>query len=221
MGLRPNHLEDKIMAFDKNYFSSVNNQQCAGERIQTWQYETVDPVEDLTAGGYFAPVRQSIKVNDRIWVIQMDPTRTVAQSRYDLTVRVNEGPAGPNAVAVVAVPDLADATTTVLTFEDLSTAQTLALPVTATPTTVVGAYAVLLGSLESAASLALAVKSSDGTPKTVYSGTLAGPADYGTELTLAAGTADTDLAYSVTITPTSVPAGTVGTLQVFIQTKVA
>jgi hypothetical protein len=107
-----------------------------------------------------------------------------------------------------------------LEFTDLTTAQTLALPVTATPTTVVGAYAVLLGNLEGSASLALAVKSSDSTPKTVASGTLAGPAAYGTELTLTAGAADTDLAYSVTVTPASVPAGS-GTLRVFIQTKLA
>jgi hypothetical protein len=208
------------MAFDKMHFSSVNNQQCAGERIQTWQYESTDPLADLTAGGYFDPVRQSLEVNDLIWVVSMDPDRKVAQGRSNLTVRVNEATESQGLAAVVALPELADATTTVLEFTDLSAAQTLALPVTAAPTTVVGAYAVLLGNLEGSSSLALAVKSSDTSPKTVYSGTLAGPAAYGTELTLTAGTADTDLAYSVTVTPTAVPAGS-GILRVFIQTKLA
>jgi hypothetical protein len=158
------------MAFDRTYFSSVNNQQCSGERIQTWQYESVDPLSDLTAGGYFDPVRQSLQVNDSIWVVSMDPTRTVAQSRSNLTVRVNGEANGTNQSALVVLPELADTAMTVLEFSDLTTAQT--------------------------------------------------PAAYGTELTLTAGAADTDLAYSVTVTPTSVPAGS-GTLRVFIQTKLA
>jgi hypothetical protein len=208
------------MAFDITYFSSVNNQQCAGERIQTWQYETVDPLADLLAGNYFAEMHNSLKVNDLIWVIQMSPDRGTAQTRYNLTVRVNEMLYGPNSVAVTALPELPDTMTTVLEFNDLSAASTQALPVTVAPTSVVGAYAVLLEDLGSASSLALAIKSSDSTPKTVYSGTLAGPASYGAELTLTAGTADTDVAYSVTLTPTSVPAGG-GKLLVFVQTRTA
>jgi hypothetical protein len=206
------------MAFDRTYFSSVNNQQCAGERIQTWQYESVDPLSDLTGGGYFDPVRQSVKVNDSIWVVSMDPTRTVAQSRSNLTVRVNGEVNGTSQSALVALPELADTTMTVLEFTSLSATDTQSLPTFPAAVKVVGAYAVLLGTLSGSSSIAVDIKSSD--PMTVYSGTLTEPVSYGTSLALTAGTADTDTAFTVTITPTSVPAGS-GTLRVFIQTKLA
>jgi hypothetical protein len=208
------------MAFNRLHFSSVNNQQCAGERIQTWQYETVDPMEDLIAGNYFAEIANSLHVNDLIWVIQMSPDGKTAQSRYQLTVRVDEMLEGPNSLAVVAVPELADATTSVVDFDALTATETITLPTFTSAMAVVGATAVLLGALDTAGeSITLAIKSSD--PTTVYSGTLSGPSAYGTALALAAGAADTDTVYTVTMTPTSVPAGTVGTLRVFIQTKVA
>ena len=207
------------MAFDKMYFSSVNNQQCAGERIQTWQYETVDQLADLLAGNYFAEVANSLHVNDLIWVIQMSADRKTAQSRTQLTVRVAEMQEGPNSLAVVALTELADATTTLVEFPNITAAATLPLPTFPAAVAVVGATAVLMGSIDTGASIAVAIKSTD--PKTVYSGTVVGPAAFGTALALAAGTADTDTAYTITMTPTSVPGGTTGTLRVFVQTKVA
>ncbi|MDR2030197.1 MAG: hypothetical protein LBP65_01885 [Puniceicoccales bacterium] len=206
------------MAFNKLYFSSISNQQVSGERIQTWQYESTDPISDLTAANYFAEMRNSLKVNDLIWVVQMDAARRVAQSRTQLTVRVNEAIDGPNAVAVTALPELSDATTTVLDFPDISATANQALPTFPAAVRVVGAYAVLLGELSGSSSLAVSVRSSD--PTTVYSGTLTAPATYGAELTLTAGTADTDTAYTVTLTPTSVPANS-GALRVFVQTRAA
>ncbi|MDR3117593.1 MAG: hypothetical protein LBT98_03415 [Puniceicoccales bacterium] len=206
------------MAFNKLYFSSIANQQVAGERIQTWQYESTDPLAELVGANYFAEMHNSLKVNDLIHVIQMDATRQVAQWRHDLTVRVSEALDGPNLVAVTALPELADATTSVLEFSDIGTTATLALPTFPAAVEVVGAYAVLLGNLDGSASLALAVKSTD--PKTVYSGTITAPATYGAELTLTAGAQDTDTTFTVTLTATSVSANG-GTLRVFVQTKVA
>jgi hypothetical protein len=206
------------MAFNKLYFSSISNQQVAGERIQTWQYESTDPLEELTSANYFAEVRNSLKVNDLIWVVQMDPARKIAQLRYALTVRVNEVLDGPNLVAVSAFPELADATTSVLEFANISATATLAIPTFPSAVEVVGAYAVLLGKLSGSSSLALAVKSQD--PKTVYSGTMTAPATYGAALALTPGVADTDTLFTVTMTATSVPTNS-GALRVFVQTRVA
>jgi hypothetical protein len=61
----------------------------AGERIQIWQYESVDPEGDVTSLNYFAEMAQSLKVNDRIEIIEMAADRAVAVRRYAVIVRIN------------------------------------------------------------------------------------------------------------------------------------
>jgi hypothetical protein len=201
------------MAFEKLHFCSYTNQQVSGERIEAWQYESIDPQSAVISANYFAEIRQPLKVNDAVKVIEMDPARTVAQRRYDLTVRVNGGKNRTNMPAIVVLPELADATTTLLEFPNISATATIALPVFPAAVEVVGAYAVLLGILDGSSSLKVEINSTD--PKTIYSGTLTAPTTYWMSLVLAPGTADTDTAYVVKITPTSVPASA-GKLSVFV-----
>jgi hypothetical protein len=208
-------LERKIMAFEKMKFSSVANQQVAGERIQTWQYETEDEEAEVTGSNYFREMAQSLHVNDQLHVFQME--EGALARRYDLTVRVNETMDGPNLSAVLALPELADGTTHALDFLDLSAAdtETITLPKSGN---VVAAHAVFLGLVgDLSANIAVAVKSVT-TPSTVSSGTMDGPLDYGQALELTAGAADPDTSFTVTVTPTNIPDGA-GTLRIFLVTK--
>ena len=205
------------MSFDISYFSSIANQQVAGERIQTWQYESIDPQADVISLNYFEEMRNSLKVNDRIEVIEMNADRSVAVRRYAVTVRVNELADGTNESAILALPDAAGESTTVLTFDDVSTASTQTV-VFAASSTLTSAYAVFLGTVGgTTATLALAIKTGS-TPVTVYSGTYTAPIGYGQVLALTAGTATAGTTFTVSATPSGVPAGS-GTLKLFLSSK--
>jgi hypothetical protein len=203
------------MAFDRTYFSSVNNQQCSGERIQTWQYESVDPLSKLTEANYFAPVRQSLKVNDLIWVVSMDLTRTVAQGRSNLTVRVNEEASGTSQSALVALPEEPGEATYLMEFDDLSAGLTKTLPFPVS-TRVVDAYAVFLGAPQTG-SLSASVVTNTGSV-TVFSGSYAAPVSYGQLLQLTPGTPTADTLFKVSISTFGLSAAS-GKLQLFLLTK--
>ncbi|MDR2677678.1 MAG: hypothetical protein LBB26_03925 [Puniceicoccales bacterium] len=204
------------MAFDRFYISSLSNQQVAGERIQNWQYESIDPQAEVTSLNYFADMAQSLKVNDRIVVIEMTSDRKVAVRRYALTVRVNEQADGTNENAIVALFDGVDQVATELTFDNVSATATQMVVYPAS-STIKSAYGVFLGTVDgTTATLAIAVKTTvSGSAVTVYSGTYTAPIGYGQVLPLTAGTATAATTFTLTITPSSVPAGS-GMLKLFL-----
>ena len=206
------------MAFEKLEISSIANQQVANERIQSWQYETADGEDKVIATNYFEEMAKSLHINDQIRVLEKDGGNL--RRRYDLTVRVNEEMPGANLTALLALPELVDASTHVHTFTDLATVDEIlvALPRTSA---VVAAYATFLGvDKGGSASVALAVKTvnKSTTQTTVFSGTLSGVLDYGQTLALTAGSADTDTEFAVTMTPTNL-GGNPATLRLFLMVK--
>jgi hypothetical protein len=205
------------MAFDRFYISALSNQQVAGERIQNWQYESIDPQAEVTSANYFADMEKSLKVNDHIVVIEMTPDRKVAVRRYALTVRINEQAEGTNEIAIVALPDEPGQFTTELTFDDVSIASTQVV-VFAASSTVTFAHAVFLGKVDGTdATLVISIKTG-GTPVTVYSGTYTAPIGYGQVLPLTAGSATAGTQFTVAVTPSDVPVGS-GVLKIFLASE--
>jgi hypothetical protein len=205
------------MAFNHLFFSSISNQQVAGERVQTWQYESVDGESVVTGLNYFADVAKSLKVNDRILIIEMDAQRQNSLRRYAVTVRVNEIEGGTNHGAILALPDNIGTVTRVVTFDDTSTSATRVIDIGKTAI-VSAAYGVFLGTVDgTTATLPVSVKKHSAAT-VVYAGTYTAPMDYGQVLSLAEGTAGTDTAYDVIIAPTGIPANS-GSLRVFVVTN--
>jgi hypothetical protein len=206
------------MAFDRSHFSSVNNQQCAGERIQTWQYETIDPPEELCKGDYFREVANNLHTNDYIWVIQMSPDWKVAKNRYAMTVRVAEAEGAPYAIAV-ADRDIFDTEAYLGEMASLSAESYVRIVDSYQETMCAGATAVLLGTLPAGASIAVKVKTLD--DEDACAGTITGPAPYGTAVTIPEilGYAPSPR-YDITFKPTAVPAGTPGTIRVIAHIRI-
>jgi hypothetical protein len=202
------------MAFEKMYFSSVDNQQCAGERIQTWKYETVDPEAEVTANGYFAPVHESLYVNDLIQIIQMDENREVAILSYAVRIRINECADGTGKLALLALPDKEGSIAAKVVFDDLSVDINKMVSFDASRT-IKRAYATLLGNWTGAETATLTISSTAGTPATVALATIEAPAIYGETQAFAISATKADSVFKLALDVTGTTAAS-GQIVVYI-----
>ncbi|MDR1456650.1 MAG: hypothetical protein LBI34_01155 [Puniceicoccales bacterium] len=193
------------MAFEKMHFSSVDNQRCAGERIQTWKYETVDGQAEVIGNGYFAPVSESLRVNDLIHIIQMDGNREFAVLNYSVRVRVNEFAEGTRDRALIALPDREGVITAKVVFGDISTDATKTISFDGSRT-IKSAYATLLGKWGGSETATLTISTVSGSPAAVASATISAPETYGKTQAFTVSTVRADGSFSVALDVTGTTA---------------
>jgi hypothetical protein len=73
--MRNNISEEKIMAFKRENFTSVNAQLYGKELINEWKYVTSDDVPTRASADYFGDVQKSLYPNDMVYVSWFPLTR--------------------------------------------------------------------------------------------------------------------------------------------------